>query len=296
MMSESRSEFERLLMSQALDDLDPQEMRRLEELRSEFPEFDVEEWELLVGEVTAASLSADGESMPTDLKSRLLEEGRAWLAEERKAHVRLVPDPTPESGPELSKSKSRFVAAWSGWVAAAAMAALWLGGLGQAVEPSEPGAAAMRTTLTQTQEDAVEIPWETTNDPAAAGTSGDLVWSTDAQSGVMRFVGLEANDPQQLRYQLWIFDEARETRYPIDGGLFDVAPGAAEVLVPVDARLRVLDPGLFAVTVETSDGVVVSDRSRIVVLAHMPDLSQAQRPTVPQSQPWAAWQTALASR
>ena len=39
----------------------------------------------------------------------------------------------------------------------------------------------------------------------------------------MRFVNLAANDPQQNVYQLWIFDAHQDEKYPVDGGIFNVA-------------------------------------------------------------------------
>ena len=86
----------------------------------------------------------------------------------------------------------------------------------------------------------------------------------------MRFTGLAANDPDQLQYQLWIFDAGRDDRYPVDGGVFDVPVGADEVVVPIRASLPVGEVALFAVTVEKPGGVVVSSRERIAVLAQPP--------------------------
>ena len=69
------------------------------------------------------------------------------------------------------------------------------------------------------------------------------------------------------QYQLWIFDARRDERYPVDGGVFDAAADTAEVIVPIDAKIEVGTPVLFAVTVEKPGGVAVSNRKRIV-LAH----------------------------
>jgi anti-sigma-K factor RskA len=83
----------------------------------------------------------------------------------------------------------------------------------------------------------------------------------------MRFRGLAANDPRQAQYQLWIFDRARGEKYPVDGGVFDIPAVPGEILVPITARLPVRDPTMFAVTLEQSGGVVVSEREHILVLA-----------------------------
>ncbi len=83
----------------------------------------------------------------------------------------------------------------------------------------------------------------------------------------MRIEGLSANDPTVSQYQLWIFDEQRDERYPVDGGVFDIPVEGMEVLVPIRAAVQVERATLFAVTVERPGGVVVSDRERIVLVA-----------------------------
>lgn len=100
-----------------------------------------------------------------------------------------------------------------------------------------------------------------------ASDAGDVVWDRQRQRGYLLLRGFVANDPAQARYQLWIFDGARDERYPVDGGLFDVPPGRAEVVIPVKATLPVVRPTAFAVTVEEPGGAVVSLREKIVAFA-----------------------------
>jgi hypothetical protein len=54
--------------------------------------------------------------------------------------------------------------------------------------------------------------------------------------------------------------------------VFDVAGTDAdgEVCVPIDARLPIGKPTLFAITVEKPGGVVVSKRDRLPLLAKVP--------------------------
>jgi anti-sigma-K factor RskA len=114
--------------------------------------------------------------------------------------------------------------------------------------------------------DATTLAWTATKDPNATGAKGDVVWSKTAQKGFMRFTGLAVNDAKQIQYQLWIFDKNRPQETPVDGGVFDVS-STGEVIVPINAKLSVDDPVLFAVTIEKPGGVVVSKRERIVVTA-----------------------------
>jgi len=135
--------------------------------------------------------------------------------------------------------------------------------------PSPPSPAEARRELVLHATDVQQFAWTPTKDAAAAGVSGDVVWSETAQRGFMRFVGLAPNDPRRLQYQLWIFDQARDQAYPVDGGVFDVG-AAGEIIVPITAKLAIARPALFAITIERPGGVVVSKREHIVVTAGPP--------------------------
>jgi hypothetical protein len=97
--------------------------------------------------------------------------------------------------------------------------------------------------------------------------AGDIVWDSRRQCGYLLLRGFVANDPSRARYQVWIYDGARDDRYPVHGGIFDVPPGRAEVVIPVKAALPVTKPTAFAVTVEKPGGAVVSMREKLVAFA-----------------------------
>lgn len=135
----------------------------------------------------------------------------------------------------------------------------------------------LRERLLAEDPDAIAVAWTPGKDPAVAGVPagaslGDVVWSQSRQQGYMRFRGLAANDPDIEQYQLWIFDAERDAAHPVDGGVFDVAitDATGEVCVPIDARLPIGKPTLFAITVEKPGGVVVSTRERLPLLAQVP--------------------------
>ena len=62
-------------------------------------------------------------------------------------------------------------------------------------------------------------------------------------------------------------DAARDERYPVDGGVFDVPATAGQVVIPVRATVPVREPLAFVVTVEKPGGAVVSGRERVVAVA-----------------------------
>jgi len=138
-----------------------------------------------------------------------------------------------------------------------AMLALWKPG------PPRLSLTERRRALIANAGDLVRVNWTSTN--AQKAYSGDVVWSSTEQRGYMTFTGLPANDPTKEQYQLWIFDREQDERYPVDGGVFDVTGTSA--LVAIDAKINVVDPTMFAITIEKPGGVVVSDRSRLPLIA-----------------------------
>ena len=124
--------------------------------------------------------------------------------------------------------------------------------------------AALRAEVLR-EPGALQVAWSPPTDPRYARVEGDVVWSDATQRGVMRLRDLPPNDPAQGQYQLWIVDPSRDSK-PVDGGVFDVTrPG--EVLIPIDAKLRVRGPQAFALTFEQPGGVVVSAGPLLVVAA-----------------------------
>ncbi|MBK8978371.1 MAG: anti-sigma factor [Planctomycetes bacterium] len=133
-----------------------------------------------------------------------------------------------------------------------------------ASQPTAPDAEYRELTRAAAV-DLVHYTWQR-GPQADAEVAGDVVFDPHTQRGVMRFRGLQPNDPRQFQYQLWIFDGQRRKEHPIDGGTFDVS-ASGEAYVPIDARVPVGEAFAFVVTRERPGGVVVSDRSAIVSLA-----------------------------
>jgi anti-sigma-K factor RskA len=126
-------------------------------------------------------------------------------------------------------------------------------------------AEQLREKLMTNAPDVVRVAWQKPTDAEVDGLQGDIVWSSKSQEGYMRFNTLAKNNPTVEQYQLWIFDPERDEK-PIDGGVFDIDQ-EGEVVVPIQAKLPVGKPTLFAITLEKPGGVVVSDRSRLPLLA-----------------------------
>jgi hypothetical protein len=293
-MSERREELEELeelLVRRTLEGLDEREARRLEALLEAFPEVDVEWADRLVGELDAATMDAGVHGVAPELKEALLDAApRAAEGDlPRLRGVRGGSSATGAAPPDVPRQRRGFAgwSTWGGWALAAVLAGLLLvrpdsasrmegapggapSGASVAVEGAMDGGPDADFLRVATAEDAVSAAWAPGGHAAGDGVSGEVVWSSLAQAGVMRFAGLAPN-PTGLQYQLWIFDAQRDERFPVDGGVFDVPPGGGVVEVPVDARLPVAKPTLFAVTLETAGGVVVSDRTRLATVATVGD-------------------------
>jgi hypothetical protein len=159
------------------------------------------------------------------------------------------------------KSRAWQVAAYVGWIAAAAS---WL----------VVASIAWKTVPRKEGEPARSTGWvaalTASDHPLAQGAKGEMSWDPVAQSGVLRINGLAVVDPKKGAYQLWIFDARRDQRYPVDGGTFTIRDDKATTIVPVKAKLPVDEPTLFAITLEPPGGVVVSDRQRIMLTAKQP--------------------------
>jgi anti-sigma-K factor RskA len=112
----------------------------------------------------------------------------------------------------------------------------------------------------------VQTTWTDFNPKQPRGVVGDVVWSNSLQKGFMRFRSIPANDKRRETYQLWVFDAAQNAKTPIDGGVFDVEANG-DVIVPIDAKIRVQKPTMFAVTAEKPGGVVVSELGKVMAVA-----------------------------
>lgn len=270
----------RLLAERATEGLDSARSAELEKLLSRHPELADETLELAAAAIDRA-LTGPAETLPDGLRSRLMATAAGFHAtrdsSERRDRASGGTTPTREAPADIVElRRGPQIATWGGWLAAAAaliLAALaWWPDLpaneaAPVILSAEATPAEARAALLAEADDLVRIDWTATEDPAAGSAGGDVAWSPSRQTGFMRFAGLEPNDPAREQYQLWVFDAARDERYPVDGGVFDIPSESGEIIVPITTRLPVKEATFFAVTVEPPGGVVVSDRSRIVRVA-----------------------------
>lgn len=284
-----------LLATRAVEGLDAEEQRELAEFETRYPGLDAEALDRAAAAVALAGLRV--EPLPASLRGRLEADAETWL----RGGAAEPADAAPQTAEVVPlRTRPAVATAWGGWLAAAAAVVMavvgWLqvdrmeqqrlelaarqDALEGTVSRLERNVAEKDAALEALQEPTPAqllaqlegrpgtrvIGWNATEDPAAVGADGAVVWNGEMQEGVMRFAGLQANDPTEWQYQLWIFDAERDERFPVDGGVFDVQADG-ETLVPIKASLPVGKAVLFAITVEQPGGVVVSSRERIALVA-----------------------------
>lgn len=249
-----------LMADRAAFGLSAAEERELQGLLTQFPDADPDEFERLAAAIDLGLSPRVSVPLPPALQAEVSEQARRFFS---KAAEQSLGASVARGGASPPRSW-----VWLPWCAAAASLLLAASGWWKALSPpGSPDLAQARQSFLA-EPSVVKIPLKTTDPNSSA--QGDIAWSDAAQRGFMRLSGLPRNDPRREQYQLWIFDKNQDPRYPIDGGVFDIA-GTGEAIVPIRAAIRVAGCTMFAITVERPGGVVVSSRERIVLLGEVPN-------------------------
>jgi hypothetical protein len=271
--------FERLtdlLADRAVQGLSVGEAAELDRLLADDESLEAEEFELAAAAADRAFAAGDrGETLPRHLFERIEADAIAAFARAEDVRPAVRVHAGSERGVQAPMRGRGGVAGRRWGMGVALVAALTIAALGwwEALRP--PARADVEQTRAMVLAAADHVQWSWTawdakpaeegGEPfAAGGVRGEVVWSTERQTGVMRFTGLPRNTPSQMQYQLWIIDPAQ--KHPIDGGVFD-ADCDGVLTVAIDPKIRVSGVAAFAITAEKPGGVVVSDQSKRVVIA-----------------------------
>lgn len=283
MNKEKRERMLELLADEAVFGLSEEEISELQQLKNQIPEWENDaSFELTAAKIGLINLDIS-KSMPENLRTNILADAENFFSADENQTVTNFEQPgrntdlTEKSG--FSPFSSSFWQ-WLGWAAAAtaciALAInLWTTRFYQQPEivkntetiqtpTPQLSVAQKREQLLANAADVIKTEWKSPT--GEDNISGDVVWSNSQQKGFLRFRGMPVNNPNKETYQLWIFDEAQNEKYPIDGGVFDVNE-SGEVIVPIDPAINVKKPTMFAVTAEKPGGVVVSSREKLLAIA-----------------------------
>jgi anti-sigma-K factor RskA len=271
-VKEKRKRVLELLSDKALGELNEAELAEIRKLEEDHPELKeiAESFELTVAAISLTNLEVS-EPLPLHLREKLLKVSDEYFTEARKQVEEKKEEKSREQdkqkvlGFERGKTPSPFFA-WLGWaVAGAACIALainiWLTHFSLETK-KEPNLAQQREKILQ-MPDAIRLEWK---HPGTKETLGDLVWSNSAQKGFARFYKLPANEPEKETYQFWVIDESQKS--PTDAGLFNVTT-QGEVIFPIETRIKVDKPKMFAITVEKPGGVVIPSLDKIIAVAEV---------------------------
>jgi anti-sigma-K factor RskA len=259
-----------LLCKKAVYGLDANEEKQLAELEAKVGgPSQSQSFELTAAAISMAHLDMS-EPMPANLQSRIVADANRYFDEKSVASA-------VDYAPSASARGSIFD--WLGWaVAAAACLALALNiyytrpntDITRVNQPTPTPQekltpAQERLRLIETAPDLARATWGP-GKMADVKPSGDVVWSDSKQAGYMRLSGLPKNDPSKETYQLWIVAENQDPKTPVDGGTFDINSDG-EVIIPIDAKVKALNPQVFAITIERPGGVPVSKQEKVPALA-----------------------------
>lgn len=257
-----------LLIKQLTEGLSAEETRELRELEKEFPELkDGNSFEATAAAISMANLDT-GEPLPADLRAKVSAgAGEFFVAGETEEYQKTF----------AFEPKTRTWQ-WLGWAFAAAAVVmlavnLWTTRLNPKVEtvyvqitptPAPPANQQLEQLLAST--DVVQT--KLTNPKNPNEIVGDVFWSDSAQRGFVRLRGIPVNDKAREQYQLWIVAANQDAKTPVDGGVFDVND-AGEVIIPINAKVKVEKPAAFAITAEKPGGVVVSKGEKVMALGKL---------------------------
>ncbi len=261
-MSESSNansdRWEELQVARLLFGLTPDEQAEYDDLARQRPAEERDQFDTVVASLDVAWSDPSSEPLPEHLRRAV--RARA----ERELGSQPLVSPAKDFTNDKTASRSGKYLPWLVSVACLLLAVFsWISN--RPAAKVIPGLSQQRAELIAAREGLVHANWSAGPTPVGDVT-GDVVWSALRQQGFMRFRGLPVNIPTKEQYQLWIFDKNQSDKTPIDGGVFDIAT-TEETIVPINAKLRVQEAFMFAVTIEKPGGVVVSSRERLPLLA-----------------------------
>ncbi len=293
-IEERKERLFELLADQTLFGLNEQESSELNELQIEFPEFKNDNsFEKAALAISLGNLNTNN-AMPQNLQAQILADADKFfesnvevaentVEQEKYVSSGALPTETPNADIRTityDSPKPSFMQ-WLGWGFAALacialVANIWL----TRVNPNTDVVTNPTPTATPKKEltpaekkqqflasvnDLIKTS-VASPDEKNKELTGEIAWSNTKQEGYVTVKGLPKNDKNKETYQLWIFDETQDEATPIDGGIFDIDENG-EVIIPINAKIDVKKPKMFAVTVEKPGGTVVSKRDKIVALA-----------------------------
>lgn len=269
-----------LLILKATGEITKEELEQLTKLEEMFPEFKDD----ITFELTAAAISMvdlpDEEQMPAHLQAKILADADRFYAS-GEAQVKTLKDSgeTEEFQKTFEFEPKKSIWQSLGWVVAALACVvlavnLWISyrrptevvnNPPQQITPTPtPGIMDQRQQLMISMPDVAQQNWSDFDPKKPLNVQGDVVWSNQAQKGFVRFKNLPVNDKTKETYQIWVFDETQKN--PVSAGVFD-ANENGEIIIPMDAAIKITKPTMVGITAEKPGGVMVSGLEKVMAVA-----------------------------
>lgn len=290
-----------LLIKKVSYGLDKSEQKQLDELHVKTDDAEYRSLEITAAAISIAGARPD-EELPAHLYSKIAQDAVKYVASDRTETPIPWPPAKSNADPgfdtilsprELSRSERSWFE-WLGWAAAAAACLILAINIWTTRTPkvdrvnNKPPAESpnvlqaqlrelsnqkaslppsqMREEMIRSNVEMVKANWTVGNMKEMKDISGDVIWSDEKQAGFIKLKGLPVNDTTKETYQIWIFDKTQDKATPIDGGTFDVT-SEGEMVIPINAKLKVKGAEMFAITAEKPGGVVVSKREKLAATA-----------------------------
>jgi hypothetical protein len=182
-----------------------------------------------------------------------------------------MPEPLfdPITISEEGSLKLRSVGHWQYWLASIAIVLLLLAAIsfmpryfGHAQTDGAGGDLPQLHETLLAEPASVGGSWLRTLNPTMQDVQGDLVWSTEKQQGVMRFLNLPQPASGKF-YQLWLYDTRSADGKPISGAVFHQGSGAGEWFAPIQTQAHVSEPYKFELKLETENN---TDAAQILLM------------------------------
>lgn len=270
-----------LLILKATGEITKEELEQLTKLEEMFPEFkDDISFELTAAAINMVDLPVE-EQMPAHLQAKILADAERFYASSE-TEAKTLKDSANESAEEFQKTfdfePKKSIWQSLGWVVAAlacvALAVnLWISykrepeivNVPPQITPTPtPGMSEQRQQLISSMPDVAQKDWSDFDPKKPLNVQGDVVWSNQAQKGFVRFKNLPVNDKAKETYQIWIFDETQKN--PVSAGVFD-ANENGEIVIPMNAVIKVTKPTMVGITAEKPGGVMVSGLEKVMAVA-----------------------------
>ena len=272
-----------LLILKATGEITKEELEQLRKLEEIYPEFkDDISFELTAAAINLIDLPSQ-EQMPAHLQSKILADAERFYASPE-TEIKTLKNSGETEKEEFQKTfdfePKRSIWQSLGWVVAA-LACIVLAvnvwttynrpkteivqNPPQQITPTPtPAMSEQREQLMASMSDVAQKSWTDFDPKKPFNVEGDVVWSNAAQKGFLRFKNLPVNDKTKETYQIWIFDETQKN--PVSAGVFD-ASQAGEIIIPMNAAIKVTKPTMVGITVEKPGGVMVSGLEKVMAVA-----------------------------